>query len=225
MARILFADDDETLVFVLSHYFRKVGHTPLPAPTGHGALLAAQSHPDVILLDLHLPDMSGDEVLRRLKADPATAPIPVVVVSGEPNAGDRIARDARTGAVAVLQKPVSGAELCTVVEWVLAGGTVPKGDAAGGGPQRSPHRDLVARLLSHGSYALAHQVYRCLVADRACRAAASAPSAPSWTDLARAGRQEGLLDHGEGTLLAAGPETGATPRAESPSIPAPDARA
>ena len=121
MARILIVDDDESLAAVLAHYFRRAGHTPLPAPTGHAALLAARAHPDVILLDLGLPDIPGDEVLRRLKRDPYTAQIPVVVVSGEPDAADRVPRDGATGAVAVLQKPVLGSELCAVVDLVLAG--------------------------------------------------------------------------------------------------------
>ena len=121
MARILIVDDDESLAAVLAHYIRRAGHTPLPAPTGHAALLAARAHPDVILLDLGLPDISGDEVLRRLKRDPYTAQIPVVVVSGEPDAAVRVPRGGATGAVAILQKPVHGAEICAVVDLVLEG--------------------------------------------------------------------------------------------------------
>ncbi len=121
MARILIVDDDASLASVMAHYFRKVGHTPLLAPNGHAALLAARAHPDIILLDLGLPDIPGDEVLRRLKRDPYTAQIPVVVVSGEPDAADRVPRDGATGAVAVLQKPVLGSELCAVVDLVLEG--------------------------------------------------------------------------------------------------------
>jgi DNA-binding response OmpR family regulator len=121
MARILIVDDDAPLAAVLVYWFRKAGHTPLPAPTGHAALLAARAHPDLILLDLGLPDISGDEVLRRLKRDPQTAQIPVVVVSGEPDAADRVPRGGATGAVAILQKPVAGADLCAVVDLVLEG--------------------------------------------------------------------------------------------------------
>jgi CheY-like chemotaxis protein len=113
-------------------------------------LLAARAHPDVILLDLGLPDISGDEVLRRLKRDPDTARIPVVVVSGEPDAADRIPRGGAAGAVAVLQKPVGGPDLCAVVDWVLAGGTPGTWDAQGAmltgtGPLGPRHRDLVSR--------------------------------------------------------------------------------
>ncbi len=118
MARFLIVDGDPSLASVLAHYFRTAGQT-LPAPTGHAALCAARAHPDVILLDLGLPDMAGDEVLRRLKRDPAPAPIPVVIVSGEPDAADRVSRDETSGAVAVLQKPVGGAALCAVVDFVL----------------------------------------------------------------------------------------------------------
>jgi DNA-binding response OmpR family regulator len=124
MARILIVDDDASLASVMAHYFRKAGHTPLPAPNGHAALLAARAHPDVILLDLGLPDISGDEVLRRLKRDPHTAQIPIVVVSGEPDAADRVPRGGAAGAVAILQKPVGGADLCAMVDLVLEGQTL-----------------------------------------------------------------------------------------------------
>lgn len=58
--------------------------TLIPAMQGLlGLELAREHRPDLILLDLHLPDVMGDEVLQRLKADPATAPIPVVIVSAD----------------------------------------------------------------------------------------------------------------------------------------------
>ncbi len=204
MARILIVDDDPSLASVPAQYFRMAGHTPLPAPTGHAALCAAQAHPDVILLDLGLPDMAGDEVLRRLKRDPATAPIPVVIVSGEPDAADRVSRDETSGAVAVLQKPVDGAALCAVVDFVLVEqeADTPDASGAGRGPRYPRHRDLVARWLSRGSESLIDQVYRRLVADRTCPRAPAGPPPPSWQDLARAAQQEGLLNDGEGALLA-----------------------
>jgi CheY-like chemotaxis protein len=48
-----------------------------------GLDLAAEHHPDLILLDLHLPDMPGQEVLRRLRAEPRTADVPVVILSAD----------------------------------------------------------------------------------------------------------------------------------------------
>jgi DNA-binding response OmpR family regulator len=215
MARILIVDDDASLASVLAHCFRKAGHTPLSAPTGHAALRAARAHPDLILLDLGLPDISGDEVLRRLKRDSNTAQIPVVVVSGEPDAADRVPRDGATGAVAVLQKPMLGSELCAVVDFVLEGWTSGIGEAQaatlqGAAPLDRGQREIIYRLISTGSHPLVRQVFRRLGADRRCRQYPAAADAPSWRDLARAGHQEGLLSAGEGALLAAGPAIVAT---------------
>ena len=67
--------------------------------------LAHELHPVLILLDLHLPDMSGEDALRRLKADPATADIPVVVLSADVTPG-RIDRILDAGAMGYLSKPV-----------------------------------------------------------------------------------------------------------------------
>jgi CheY-like chemotaxis protein len=67
--------------------------------------LARELQPVLILLDLHLPDMSGEEALRRLKADPETASIPVVVLSADVTPG-RIDRILDAGAVGYLSKPV-----------------------------------------------------------------------------------------------------------------------
>ncbi len=72
MARILIVEDDEPVALAFMHYFRQAGHTPLPAPTGHGALHAARAYPDVIMLDLGLPDLPGEEVLDRPRLQPYT---------------------------------------------------------------------------------------------------------------------------------------------------------
>jgi DNA-binding response OmpR family regulator len=216
MARVLIVDDDADLASVLTYFLRKAGHTPLPAPTGHAALLAARAYPDVIFLDLGLPDIAGEEVLRRLKCDPHTAQIPVVVVSGEPDAADRVPRDGHIGAVAVLQKPVSGSDLCAVADFVLEDRKYGIGNAqpaalTGNPPFDHGQREIIYRLLSTGSHSLVRQVFRRLGADRKLRHGPAAAEAPSWRDLARAGRQEGLLNDGEGTLLAAGPAGVAAP--------------
>jgi PAS domain S-box-containing protein len=74
----------------------------------HGELgldLAHEHHPDLVLLDLHLPDMPGDEVLARLRGDPRTAGIPVVVMSADATPG-RIDRLLAAGASTYLTKPL-----------------------------------------------------------------------------------------------------------------------
>jgi CheY-like chemotaxis protein len=82
--------------------------------------LARQHPPDMILLDLHLPDMPGVEVLRRLRADPTTRSIPVVVISAD--AMDASIRSlTRQGAVAYLTKPLDVARFLKTLDVVSAG--------------------------------------------------------------------------------------------------------
>jgi PAS domain S-box-containing protein len=70
-----------------------------------GLELAAQHHPDLILLDVHLPDLGGDLVLQRLKADPATAGIPVVMISADATSR-QVRRFSQLGADEYLTKPL-----------------------------------------------------------------------------------------------------------------------
>ena len=87
----------------------------------HGRLgmdLARRHHPHLILLDVHLPDMRGDEVLRQLKDDPATREIPVVVVSADATR-EQEERLLATGARAYLTKPLDVRSFLHVVDAVL----------------------------------------------------------------------------------------------------------
>ena len=82
-ARVLIVDDVPENLSVLHDALDECGHTVLVATHGEQALQrAAQSRPDVILLDAVMPGMDGFEVARRLKADPATAAIPIVFMTG-----------------------------------------------------------------------------------------------------------------------------------------------
>ncbi len=80
-----------------------------------GLELAAQHRLDLILLDVHLPDLGGDEVLQRLKADPATASIPVVVISADATPR-QVRRFAALGADEYLTKPLDIAHLLDVLD-------------------------------------------------------------------------------------------------------------
>jgi CheY-like chemotaxis protein len=87
----------------------------------HGSLgleLAREHQPAVVLLDLHLPDMGGDQVLQRLRDDPLTASIPVIIVSADATAG-QIQRLLAAGATAYLTKPIDVPELTAVLDKVL----------------------------------------------------------------------------------------------------------
>jgi len=80
-----------------------------------GLDLADEHHPDLVLLDLHLPDMPGQEVLRRLRAGPKTAGIPVVVLSADARPG-LVTRMLEAGARAFLTKPLDVNELLALLD-------------------------------------------------------------------------------------------------------------
>ncbi len=85
-----------------------------------GIELARQHQPALILLDLHLPDISGEEILHRLREDPTTASIPVVMVTADATTG-QVQRLLSAGAVAYLTKPLDVAQLLEVIDGILAG--------------------------------------------------------------------------------------------------------
>jgi len=83
--RVLVADDEEVFRYVLRQHLLAAQHLISEAATGEEALrLARTERPDVICLDLGMPDIDGTEVLRQLRADPGTRGIPVVVVTAMP---------------------------------------------------------------------------------------------------------------------------------------------
>jgi CheY-like chemotaxis protein len=84
-----------------------------------GLDLAGEHHPDLILLDLDLPDMSGQEVLRRLRADSDTANVPIVILSADARPA-LIARLLEVGARAFLTKPLDIKELLALLDAVTA---------------------------------------------------------------------------------------------------------
>ena len=86
--------------------------------------LARAQRPDLILLDLHLPDMPGTEVFERLQAEPRTAGIPVVVVSADATP-TQVERLRAAGVAAYLTKPIDVRELLEAVDSVSAGERVP----------------------------------------------------------------------------------------------------
>jgi two-component system, cell cycle response regulator len=105
--RILIVDDVATNRIVLKVKLEAVFYTALLAASGAQALqMAVTDQPDLILLDLTLPDMTGSDVLRHLRENPTTAAIPVIVLSGSHDAAARMDALA-AGADDFLTKPVS----------------------------------------------------------------------------------------------------------------------
>jgi signal transduction histidine kinase/ActR/RegA family two-component response regulator len=114
---ILCIEDNPANVEVVARYLRgRPGTRLLSAISGRvGIECAVRDVPDIILLDLHLPDLQGDEVLNELKADPATAAIPVIVLSADASRGV-IRRLLAGGAYAYLTKPIELAELGDLID-------------------------------------------------------------------------------------------------------------
>jgi PAS domain S-box-containing protein len=81
-ANILLVDDDEAKRYTIAKILGRANYLVREAQTGREALRMAAAHPDLIVLDVRLPDIDGFEVCRRLKSDPATRAIPVLHVSG-----------------------------------------------------------------------------------------------------------------------------------------------
>ena len=102
--RILLAEDDRFLRRAAEAALKRAGFTVLAAADGEEALrMAMAEKPDLVLLDLIMPKLQGFEVLKALKGDPATAAIPVVVLSNLGQDGD-VQRALEGGAVAYLVK-------------------------------------------------------------------------------------------------------------------------
>jgi signal transduction histidine kinase/DNA-binding response OmpR family regulator len=115
---VLVVDDDPEVVRSIRSYLEEEGLVVLSASTGaEGASLAADRHPDIILLDLLLPDQSGLELLQVLKRDPATARIPVLVISIMNDA----VKGLTMGAADYLVKPVDRAAVVSSVSRLLDG--------------------------------------------------------------------------------------------------------
>jgi CheY-like chemotaxis protein len=82
MARILLVEDEAVNRELFRRRLEKKGHTAIPSESGAQTIALAKSEsPDLILMDLGLPDIDGWEVTRRLKADPATARVPIIALS------------------------------------------------------------------------------------------------------------------------------------------------
>ncbi len=117
---ILVADDESHILHVVSLKLKNAGYRVLTARDGQEALeLAQQEKPDLLITDYHMPQLSGIELCRKLKQDPATASIPAIMLTArgyslEP--GDM----EESGILQMLSKPFSPRHLLSTVEELLS---------------------------------------------------------------------------------------------------------
>lgn len=123
--KVLIIDDSRTVVAALSHMLRQTGYVPIGAGDGEKGLeLAVAERPDLIFLDIVLPGLNGFAALRRLRKDPRTADIPVIMISGNPQAAEKFYLE-RIGADDFMKKPFGRGEVFSRIEKLVRGGNLP----------------------------------------------------------------------------------------------------
>jgi DNA-binding response OmpR family regulator len=117
-ARILCVDDEDDICQLLETILTMCGYRPIIATTGHEALARARAHPDLIILDINLPDLDGVEVCRRIRK--ADGGVPVLFITAA--TGRRRREALAAGGSGFLEKPFDVDELLDTIERLLAAG-------------------------------------------------------------------------------------------------------
>ena len=114
--RILVVDDDPSVRFLLRMIFESSGYEVTEAQNGVAALIwIMDATPDLVVTDMMMPVMDGGELIKHLKSDPRTARLPILALSGNPDA-----REAADEANAVMGKPFDRSALLAAVSSLLA---------------------------------------------------------------------------------------------------------
>ena len=119
-ANILIVDDDESHRYTTRLMLEHAGFHVKEAATGQEGLRLAEEHPDVIILDVHLPDVAGIDVCRRLKSAPQTADIGVVNVTALYLGAEERAEALAAGADGYFTRPIDAAQLVATINALLA---------------------------------------------------------------------------------------------------------
>jgi CheY-like chemotaxis protein len=108
---VLVADDEEDILRLVTTIIERSGHEVVSVRDGAEALAAVRiRRPDLVVLDISMPEVDGLEVLRRLRADAETSELPVLLLSAQAQEAD-VRRGFVTGASAYVKKPFSPREL------------------------------------------------------------------------------------------------------------------
>ena len=118
--KILIVDDEDDILHFLELVLREKGYDVATASGGHEALTKAQvDRPDLVLLDIMMPQMDGWEVLKLLRVDDETAQIPVAMLSARTEAKDRV-QGLQEGAVDYICKPFALQDLLDKIGSIFA---------------------------------------------------------------------------------------------------------
>jgi twitching motility two-component system response regulator PilH len=121
MARLMIVDDSPTDVQNMRSILTRAGHTVVEATSGQDALDRIKSEkPDCVIMDVVMPGVNGFQATRILSKDPATAQIPILVVSSKNQDSDRMWA-IRQGAREYIVKPIKEADLLAKITSVLPG--------------------------------------------------------------------------------------------------------
>ncbi|MGW4947272.1 response regulator [Actinoplanes sp. NPDC004185] len=123
MALVIVAEDEDDIRHIMGRVLRRAGHTVIEAPDGSAALTEVHTaRPDAVVSDIDMPRMSGLQLCEAIRADPRTATLPVIFVSGSLVPGDTRPVDAQ--ATAIVSKPFLPRDLVACLAKALTTGHV-----------------------------------------------------------------------------------------------------
>jgi twitching motility two-component system response regulator PilH len=121
MARVLIVDDSPSQLLGLSRVVEKLGHVVLTAEDGAAGVEAAKRElPDLILMDVVMPNLNGFQATRQISKEPSTSHIPVILVTTKDQETDKV-WGMRQGAKAYVTKPINEAQLTEAIKQLIGG--------------------------------------------------------------------------------------------------------
>lgn len=120
MARIVVADDDPDILNIISMSLEAMGHQVSRATNGREAVDAVKAqHPDLVVMDLMMPEVDGYQATKELKSDPGTASIPVLALTAKAMRGDE-EKGRQAGVDAYITKPFRISQVIEVINQFVA---------------------------------------------------------------------------------------------------------